>query len=609
MDPSVPSIAASAYRADLPSHLRTQNGPAPAASTASSTTSLPNGRSFGSPLTQPTSQAGVKKKRVPACDTCNSKKIKCDGVRPNCGMCSKNGRTCSYERLAESNRGKRPRTDDASDVVQNPSTPMNPAAVAQAVAVVPPVVQPSQHRSPATQQSFPNLMPSALQLVGQSHLPSSQSVQANVPILNSSIGNASTYQNQQAAVSSRIAPFAVLPSSRIGTSASQIMAAQQNTPSRPNHIQVGSVSSASNALLRGVQNSISQSNFSSLPAALVHANQYPLTKPPDPLASLPQEAKNDLIGLYFKYIDPMMPILHKQSFHNSKEAESPLLLHTIYAMAARYCKQPAVLAIGALYGSSANGSASTTMEELRSRACDAFYFKARDLVDQYMDFPRVSTIAAFCLLKCLCAGKYASIVGTISSFSIGLDVSGRLYKQKIDELKEYMRWKGLDPVTRRKVIKYYEIKYRGKFFEELISKVPFLNRKMHDGRDELFLGRIATALTTSYYVPGDIIISAGDMGFEMFFILKGSVNVVVGGSVVGRLQEGSFFGELALIANIPRTATIQAAATCVVYVLARKDFEKILPEYEDVRNGLDVIYLERMARVKQEEELRKAREL
>ncbi|KAJ3254194.1 hypothetical protein HDU77_004181 [Chytriomyces hyalinus] len=382
--------------ADLPGHLRTQNGPAPAASIASSTTSLPTGRSSGSPLTQPTSQAGVKKKRVPACDTCNSKKIKCDGVRPNCGMCSKNGRTCSYERLAESNRGKRPRTDDASDVVQNPSTPMNPAAVAQAVAVVPPAVQPSQHRSPATQQSFPNLMPSALQLVGQSHFPSSQSVQANVPILNSSIGNASTYQNQQAAASSRIAPFAVLPSSRIGTTASQIMAAQQNTPSRPNHIQVGSVSSASNVLLRGVQNSISQSNFNSLPAALVHANQYPLTKPPDPLATLPQEAKNDLIGLYFKYIDPMMPILHKQSFHNSKEAESPLLLHTIYAMAARYCKQPAVLAIGALYGSSANGSASTTMEELRSRACDAFYFKARDLVDQYMDFPRVSTIAAFC---------------------------------------------------------------------------------------------------------------------------------------------------------------------------------------------------------------------
>ncbi|KAJ3229208.1 Potassium voltage-gated channel sub H member 7 [Chytriomyces hyalinus] len=229
------------------------------------------------------------------------------------------------------------------------------------------------------------------------------------------------------------------------------------------------------------------------------------------------------------------------------------------------------------------------------------------------------------------AALYASIVGTISSFSIGLDVSGRLYKQKIDELKEYMRWKGLDPVTRRKVIKYYEIKYRGKFFEEktllsemndslrmeiaaqnckqLIAKVPFLNRKMHDGRDELFLGRIATALTTSYYVPGDIIISVGDMGFEMFFILKGSVNVMVGGNLVGRLQEGSFFGELALIANIPRTATIQAASTCVMYVLSRKDFEKILPEYEDVRNGLDVIYLERMARVKQEEQLRKGREL
>ncbi|KAJ3228980.1 hypothetical protein HDU81_005729 [Chytriomyces hyalinus] len=408
MDPTVSTAPASAHRPDPSNQLRTQSAPTLAASIASSNTPTnphPNGRSLGSPLTQPTSQAGVKKKRVPACDTCNSKKIKCDGVRPNCGMCSKNGRTCSYERLGESNRGKRPRMDDANDVVQNPSAPSNPVAVAQAVAVVPPAMQPNQHISPATQSVFPNLMPTALQMVGQSQFPASQTLQSSVPILNSSIGNTSAYQSQQVPTSTRIAPFAVLPSSRIGANSNQTLSSQQNTPSKPGNLQTGSVSSASNALLRGVQNSISQPTFSSLPAALVHANQYPLTKPPDPLASLPQDAKNDLIGLYFKFIDPMMPILHKQSFHTSKEAESPLLLHTIYAMAARYCKHPAVLAIGALYGSSANGSASTTMEELRSRACDAFYFKARDLVDQYMDFPRVSTIAAFCLLKCLCAGS------------------------------------------------------------------------------------------------------------------------------------------------------------------------------------------------------------
>ncbi|KAI8829473.1 fungal-specific transcription factor domain-containing protein [Chytriomyces cf. hyalinus JEL632] len=410
MDPTthVPSTTVSTNRTDPSTLIRTQNNLLPAASSTSSNppSNLPPIRpTYGSPVAHAPSNA-VKKKRIPACDTCNSKKIKCDGVRPNCGMCSKNGRACSYERLGESTRGKRPRTDDASDMVQNPSVPLNPAAAAHAVAIVPPGVQTNQQ--PVAQLPFSNSMPSTVQLAGQ--IPSSRSSQSNAPVLHSSIGSVSAHQKSQVPSSSRIAQFGgVLSSSRIGTATSNqrppTLASQPYTPSRPAHTQTSSVSSASNVLLQTVQSSISRPNFSSLPAALVHANQYPLSKPPDPLASLPQDAKNELIGLYFKYIDPMMHILHRQSFHDSKEAESPLLLHTIYAMAARYCKHPAVLAIGALYCSSANGSASTTMEELHARACDAFYFKARDLVDQFMDFPRVSTIAAFCLLKCLCAGS------------------------------------------------------------------------------------------------------------------------------------------------------------------------------------------------------------
>ncbi|KAJ3058152.1 hypothetical protein HDU99_006938, partial [Rhizoclosmatium hyalinum] len=45
------------------------------------------------------------------------------------------------------------------------------------------------------------------------------------------------------------------------------------------------------------------------------------------------------------------------------------------------------------------------MDEVKQRACDVFYFRARDLVDQYMDFAKASTIAAFLLLKLLCAAS------------------------------------------------------------------------------------------------------------------------------------------------------------------------------------------------------------
>ncbi|KAJ3264655.1 hypothetical protein HDU77_007846 [Chytriomyces hyalinus] len=229
---------------------------------------------------------------------------------------------------------------------------------------------------------------------------------------------------------------------------------------------------------------------------------------------------------------------------------------------------------------------------------------------------------------------YASVVGVISSVAMGIDASARLYKQKVDELKEYMRWKDLDPTTRRKVMKYYELKYRGKFFEEttllnemneslkmeiavhnckeLISKVSFLNRHQKDGRDDLFIGRIATSLVPCYFVPGDIIIFQGEIGNDMYFMLSGSVSVIVGENRVSSLNEGSFFGEVALIANIPRTATIQAERYCMLYKLTRDAFTSILRDFEDVRRNVDIIYKERMERIRLEEEARKiaaAREL
>ncbi|KAJ3239784.1 Potassium voltage-gated channel sub H member 7 [Chytriomyces hyalinus] len=221
------------------------------------------------------------------------------------------------------------------------------------------------------------------------------------------------------------------------------------------------------------------------------------------------------------------------------------------------------------------------------------------------------------------AALYASIVGTISSFSMGIDASGRLYKQKLDELKEYMGWKDLDDITQRKVLRYYELKYRGKFFEEatllnemneslrmeitihnckqLISKVPFLNREMGDGRDHVFLGRLATSLTAAYFIPGDSIVTAGDIGTEMFFIVKGTVRVLVNGNVVGQMSDGAFFGELALIANIPRTASVQAISSCTLYRLTRMDLMRILPEFEDMQQRMDVIYQQRMEKVRLEQ--------
>ncbi|ORY47830.1 camp-binding domain-like protein [Rhizoclosmatium globosum] len=225
------------------------------------------------------------------------------------------------------------------------------------------------------------------------------------------------------------------------------------------------------------------------------------------------------------------------------------------------------------------------------------------------------------------AAIYACIVGVISSIAMGVDASGRLYKQKIDELKDYMQYKLIEPVTQRKILKYYELKYRGKYFEEgsllqdmndslrmevaihncreLISKVPFLRREQGDGRDDLFAGQITSALEPCYYVPGDFVFVQGDIGKDMYFIASGTVCVKISGKGVAFLKDGAFFGEMALVANSPRTATIQAVSTCILYKLRQESFESICRVFTDVKHNLEMTYAERLEKVQKIENAKK----
>ncbi|KAJ3114433.1 hypothetical protein HDU96_002103 [Phlyctochytrium bullatum] len=228
------------------------------------------------------------------------------------------------------------------------------------------------------------------------------------------------------------------------------------------------------------------------------------------------------------------------------------------------------------------------------------------------------------ILALVGAVLYACLVGTISSFSFGLDSSGRKYREKIDEVNEYMTYRNLSDGIKKKVRDYFDLKYKGKFFDEeailkemndslrleiavhncqdLIAKVPFLRREMNDGRDEVFMGRIARALKPKYFVKGDIIFEQGWVGNEMYFILNGSVSIIVNGRVVGQLSDGAFFGEVALLGEVPRTATIRSSTNTVLYCLDRHDFLTIIADYQDMAVRIKQVYEERMVKVKKENE-------
>jgi hypothetical protein len=47
--------------------------------------------------------------------------------------------------------------------------------------------------------------------------------------------------------------------------------------------------------------------------------------------------------------------------------------------------------------------------------------------------------------------------------------------------------------------------------KDLVNKVPFLRREKNDGRDDVFVARVATALQPEYYIAGDDIFKQGDV--------------------------------------------------------------------------------------------------
>eukprot|EP01015_Nassula_variabilis_P000946 TRINITY_DN10518_c0_g1_i2.p1 TRINITY_DN10518_c0_g1~~TRINITY_DN10518_c0_g1_i2.p1 ORF type:complete len:224 (-),score=57.81 TRINITY_DN10518_c0_g1_i2:11-637(-) len=80
-----------------------------------------------------------------------------------------------------------------------------------------------------------------------------------------------------------------------------------------------------------------------------------------------------------------------------------------------------------------------------------------------------------------------------------------------------------------------------------------------------------------------------DVGEEMFFIIQGTVKIMSSDerTVIVRLKEGSFFGEIALLQQVRRTASVVAETVCVLYVLRKDDVDKVFQNYPELKKKLD----------------------
>ena len=202
---------------------------------------------------------------------------------------------------------------------------------------------------------------------------------------------------------------------------------------------------------------------------------------------------------------------------------------------------------------------------------------------------------------------YGLVIGSIAGALANAGKQRARYVEKLSAIKGFMKDQNLDLTLRKRVSGYYEYIWRRNkgvntrtlfrdipltfqaeialsVNQQIIEKVPlFQNTEIG------FLRMLSMAIRPLLLLKKEYIVHKGDIGNEMFFIHKGTVDVVSpdGAIVFASMHAGSFFGEISLIFSVPRTASIRTATNCDLFVLSKNDLDAVLKFYPDIEKQIN----------------------
>ena len=90
------------------------------------------------------------------------------------------------------------------------------------------------------------------------------------------------------------------------------------------------------------------------------------------------------------------------------------------------------------------------------------------------------------------------------------------------------------------------------------------------------LGRLASAMKERSFSAGSEVTTEGEIGVGFFVIGQGSASVEVGGTKVREIGPGDHFGEISLVVETPRTATVRAVTDLRCYAMTSWDFRRLI---------------------------------
>jgi len=213
------------------------------------------------------------------------------------------------------------------------------------------------------------------------------------------------------------------------------------------------------------------------------------------------------------------------------------------------------------------------------------------------------------------AATYGFIIGNIASIIANLDISKSRFREKVENIDTFLKYRNIPSQLQIRIHDYYDYLWesrRGYEESELLLDLPkplrtqiafFLNRDIIEKvplfkkASREFIRDIILNLNPVIYTPGDQIITYGEIGYEMYFISQGEVEVLneEQTTTYDTLSSGQFFGETALLLSSPRNATVIAKDYCDLYVLNKETFDSILQRYPTFAKNVEELSAKRLS--------------
>jgi CRP-like cAMP-binding protein len=207
------------------------------------------------------------------------------------------------------------------------------------------------------------------------------------------------------------------------------------------------------------------------------------------------------------------------------------------------------------------------------------------------------------------ASTYAFLIGNVASLVSNIDSAKAGFWNRVDSVTQYLRARRVPPDVTEHVHNYYEYiwtRNRGAsekalfhdlpkslrlevilhLTSELLDGVPLFRRSSSALRNELL-----KALEPQIAIPQSAIVSEGEIGDGLYFVSRGTIDVVSnnGDTMHGQLERGDYFGDLSLLLGERRTASAIANTYCDVFFLSKNDFERIKREYPEFKETLKTV--------------------